>query len=69
MHCCRCRVILACRQRPAVHVHQRARVPVEINGTGIYTYDSFFKAPILQGTDAITLLVVLPLLVIALIWA
>ena len=44
-------------------------VPVEINGQGLYAYDSYFKAPILRGTDAVTLLVVLPLLGIALLWA
>ena len=38
---------------------------VQINGQGIYAYDTTFKAPIFRGTDAITLFVCVPLLIIA----
>jgi hypothetical protein len=38
---------------------------VFIYGQGLYRYDSFFKAPIFRGTDAVTLFVCLPLLAIA----
>ncbi len=40
---------------------------VQMAGQGIYAYDTYFKAPIFRGTDAVTLFVCLPLLVIALI--
>ncbi|MCL4858311.1 MAG: hypothetical protein KJZ93_02845 [Caldilineaceae bacterium] len=36
---------------------------VEIYGQGLYRYDTAFKAPILRGTDGVTLLVGIPLLV------
>jgi hypothetical protein len=38
---------------------------VEIYGQGIYRHDSFFAAPLLRGTDAITLFVGIPLLLIS----
>lgn len=40
---------------------------VEIYGSGIYRFDTHFRAPIFRGTDAITLFVALPLLVLAFI--
>ncbi len=39
---------------------------VEIFGQGLYQFDSTFKAPILQGTDAVTLFICVPALLIAL---
>lgn len=36
---------------------------VEMYGQGLYRYDTFFKAAILRGTDGVTLLVGIPLLV------
>jgi len=39
---------------------------VQINGQGIYAFDTAFKVPILRGTDAVSLFLALPLLVIAL---
>jgi hypothetical protein len=39
---------------------------VQMNGQGIYFYDTYFKAPIFRGTDAVTLFVGIPLLVIGL---
>ncbi len=41
---------------------------VQMNGQGIYHFDTFFKAPIFRGTDAVTLFLCVPLLAIA-IWA
>src|SRR5688572_16685346 len=38
---------------------------VRINGSGLYRYDTAFKAPILKGTDAVTLLLCIPLLVVS----
>ncbi|HET9587294.1 MAG TPA: hypothetical protein VFO91_00775 [Anaerolineales bacterium] len=38
---------------------------VEIYGQGLYRYDSAFKAPILRGTDAVTLFICVPVLLIA----
>ena len=38
-----------------------------MSGQGLYALDTFFKAPIFRGTDALTLFVCVPLLVIALI--
>jgi hypothetical protein len=40
---------------------------VDLFGAGIYRYDSLFSGAANRGTDAITVLIVLPLLVIALI--
>jgi hypothetical protein len=40
---------------------------VQIAGQGLYRYDTFFKAPINRGTDAVTLLVALPLLAFAIL--
>jgi hypothetical protein len=40
---------------------------VLINGQGIYHFDTFFRAPIFRGTDAVTFFLCLPLLVIALL--
>lgn len=40
---------------------------VQIEGRGIYAFDTAFKVPILRGTDAVSLFLVLPLLVIALL--
>lgn len=40
---------------------------VEMYGQGLYRYDTAFKAPILRGTDAVTLLVGIPLLVWAIV--
>jgi hypothetical protein len=42
---------------------------VEIYGQGLYRLDSYFKAPLLRGTDAVILFFALPLLVMALVWA
>jgi hypothetical protein len=39
---------------------------VEIYGQGLYYYDSTFKAPILRGTDAVTLFICVPALLAAL---
>ncbi len=41
---------------------------VQMYGQGLYHYDTFFKAPILRGTDAVTLFICIPLLVIAVWW-
>ena len=38
---------------------------VQMAGQGLYRYDTFFKAPINRGTDAVTLLVGVPLLAFA----
>ena len=38
---------------------------VQMYGQGLYRYDSYFKAPILRGTDAVALFAGLPLLAIA----
>lgn len=38
---------------------------VQMYGQGLYYYDSYFKAPILRGTDAVALFVSLPLLALA----
>lgn len=38
---------------------------VRMYGQGIYRLDSYFKAPIQRGTDAVTLFVCLPLLLVA----
>lgn len=38
---------------------------VEIYGWGVYRYDSAFKAAILRGTDAVTLFVAVPALILA----
>lgn len=38
---------------------------VQLDGQGIYRFDSAFKAPIFRGTDAVTLFVCLPLLLLA----
>ncbi|HET9914779.1 MAG TPA: hypothetical protein VFQ13_23005 [Anaerolineales bacterium] len=40
---------------------------VEIYGQGLYCNDSAFKAPILRGTDAVTLFVCVPVLLIAIL--
>jgi hypothetical protein len=40
---------------------------VLMSGQGLYALDTFFKAPIFRGTDALTLFVCVPLLIIALI--
>ena len=40
---------------------------VEIYGKGVYFFDSYFKAPILRGTDAVTLFLGVRLLIIALV--
>lgn len=40
---------------------------VKIFGNGIYAHDSFFKAPILIGSDFTMLFIVVPLMIIALI--
>lgn len=39
---------------------------VEMYGQGLYKYDSAFKAPILRGTDAVTLFICIPVLIFAL---
>jgi hypothetical protein len=41
---------------------------VEIYGQGIYRSDASFRAPIFRGTDAVTLFVCVPALLIALAW-
>ncbi len=41
---------------------------VQMWGRGIYFYDTYFKAPIFRGTDAVTLFLVLPLLAVAIGW-
>lgn len=40
---------------------------VRIWGSGIYRYDSYFKAPIFIGTDYVVLFIMVPMLIIALI--
>jgi hypothetical protein len=40
---------------------------VELYGQGLYRYDTSFKAPILRGTDAVTLFVCIPLLLMAIV--
>lgn len=40
---------------------------VKIFGSGIYSHDSYFRAPILIGTDIVMLIVVVPVLIISLI--
>ncbi|AFG37839.1 hypothetical protein [Spirochaeta africana] len=42
---------------------------VEIYGRGLYQLDSAFRAPILIGTDMVTLVLAIPLLITALIWS
>lgn len=41
---------------------------VELNGRGLYFYDTSFKVPVLRGTDAIFLFIGIPLLIIAIIF-
>ncbi|HEX5840233.1 MAG TPA: hypothetical protein VFY26_20510, partial [Anaerolineales bacterium] len=41
---------------------------VEIYGQGIYRNDAAFRAPIFRGTDAVTLFVCVPVLLLALAW-
>lgn len=41
---------------------------VEMYGRGIYRYDASFRAPIFRGTDAVTLFIGVPVLLIALAW-
>ncbi len=41
---------------------------VRMYGQGIYYYDTYFKAPIFRGTDAVTLFLALPLLAVAIGW-
>jgi hypothetical protein len=38
---------------------------VRISGEGLYRFDTAFKAPILRGTDAVTLFLAIPLLIAA----
>jgi hypothetical protein len=38
---------------------------IQMHGQGIYQYESYFKAPINQGTDAVAMFVSLPLLVVS----
>ncbi|HEX9388414.1 MAG TPA: hypothetical protein VF918_18965, partial [Anaerolineales bacterium] len=38
---------------------------VEIDGQGIYSHDSSFAAALFRGTDAITLFVAIPLLLVS----
>lgn len=40
---------------------------VEISGQGLYRYDTVFRTPLLRGTDGATLLVGVPLLVLAIV--
>ena len=39
---------------------------VEIYGQGLYRNDTFFKGPLLRGTDAVTLFIAVPLLLVTL---
>lgn len=41
---------------------------VELFGSGIYFYDSYFKAPIFMGSDFTMLVVIIPILIGTLIW-
>ena len=41
---------------------------VEVYSQGIYRNDASFKAPIFRGTDAVTLFICVPILLIALAW-
>jgi hypothetical protein len=41
---------------------------VEIYGRGIYRSDTSFRAPIFRGTDAVTLFVCVPALLLAILW-
>ena len=40
---------------------------VEMYGQGLYAFDTYFRAPIFRGTDAVTLFLCVPLLVVALL--
>ena len=40
---------------------------IEIYGRGLYHYDTLFKAPILRGTDAVTLVLSVPLLIFSIL--
>lgn len=40
---------------------------VQMNGRGLYALDTYFKAPLFRGTDALTLFVCVPLLIIGLV--
>ena len=40
---------------------------VQMYGQGIYAFDTYFKAPILRGTDAVTFFAAVPLLLVALV--
>ena len=40
---------------------------VELNGRGLYFYDTSFKVPVLRGTDAILLFIGLPLLIVSIV--
>ncbi len=51
----------------AVSTVNRFGDTVKLYGSGIYSYDSHFKAPILRGTDLIVLFVLCPALFIALL--
>jgi hypothetical protein len=41
---------------------------VNMYGRGLYSYDSAFKAPIFRGTDAVTLFVCVPILLLAVLY-
>lgn len=41
---------------------------VTIYGRGLYQHDTLFKAPVLRGTDAVTLSLAVPVLIGALLW-
>lgn len=47
---------------PFTTIHNQT---IDIAGQGIYRYDTAFKAPIFRGTDAVTLFLCLPLLLVA----
>lgn len=42
---------------------------VQINGQGLYQHDTYFKAPILRGADAVTVFIAVPLLIAAIVLA
>lgn len=40
---------------------------VKIYGQGLYHFDTFFKAPLFRGTDAVTLFIAIPLLIVGMV--
>lgn len=40
---------------------------IKIYGQGLYKFDTYFKAPIFRGTDAVTLFIAIPLLIVGMV--